>query len=125
MKQLFVIYGKVPMNKFALFNSSIGTFCSQLDDKEQGTYILDFSWDRFAEDNINKIIEYFNKGIKHLKNEETVFIKIRNIIIVGNRNLNEDEVIKIRNEVNDNIIISSFEGMKFIKEDKELEDNES
>ncbi len=121
MKQLFVIYGEPTTGKTELIttldelegiNTLTYDFSKSISiNKEKGVVVIDNFYD---EKDVNKIIELFNKGEKYFNKENHMFeyYNIRKIILVGNRNLNEDEVIKIKNEVNDEVLISTFEAKR-------------
>lgn len=121
MKQLFIIYGKCETGKTELIkaldvlerkNTSTYDFFRNISiNKEKGVAVIDNFYD---EKDVNKIIDLFNNGYKEtIKFKGTNLYNIRKIILVGNRNLNEDEVIKIKNEVNDEVLISTFEAKRY------------
>ena len=130
MKQLFVIYGKPATGKTELIEALDGLptaldvlqrkntfdydfFEDILINKEKGTVVIDNFYDG---KDVNKIIDLFKNGYKEfIKFKGNEYYKIRKIILVGYRNLNEDEVMKIKNKVNDEVMISSFEAKKFIE----------
>ena len=112
MKHLFVIYGEAATGKSELVKVlSKNYYNNDLINKEQGVYVIDLFCECSAKEDVNKIIELFNKGEKYFNKENHMFeyYNIRKIILVGNRNLNEEEVEKIKNEVNDEVSISTFE----------------
>lgn len=114
MKQLFVIYGKPATGKTELLNSLLGEYEVGFINKEQGVYVIDLFSEHSDKEDIDEIIRLFNEGfIRFIKFKANEYYKIRKIILVGNRNLNEDEVIKIRNEVNDEVLISTFEAKRY------------
>ena len=112
MKRLFVIYGKPATGKTEFIKSTLNVHKNIWPNGwVDGTYVID---DVLDSGYVEEIINLFNNGLKEFYD---IYGKdnVKKIVFISNRNLNYDEVMRIKNEVNDNIMISSFEAKKFIE----------
>lgn len=116
MKQLFVIYGKPATGKNELVSALVGDYAEywsgELINKEKGVFCID---DHYTHNEvIDRIIELFKEGFKDFRKfEGTTIYNIRKIIVVRYQNFIKEEVEKIRNEVNDEVLISTFEAKRY------------